>query len=105
MCKMSSFNSSLFEGGVLLKAAELAIQTSKNLSFDYFQSDSENESWGIRKTQGTEEERILYKSSEEYTSPIIRVLKIPTESGDASNLIICESQNTLYICNLNILSQ
>lgn len=105
MYKMSSFNSSLFDGGVLVKAAELAIQTSKNLSFDYFQSGSENDSWGIRKTQGSEEERILFKSPEEYTSPIIRVLKIPTTSGDASNLIICESQNTLYICNLNILNQ
>ena len=68
---MSSFNSSLFEDGVLTSAAKLAIETSKNLSFDYFQQDDENNGWGIRKTQSTEEERILFKSPEEYTSPCL----------------------------------
>lgn len=102
---MSSFNSSLFEDGVLTSAAKLAIETSKNLSFDYFQQDDENNGWGIRKTQSTEEERILFKSPEEYTSPIRRVLKIPTQNNQQSRLILCETQNTLYICNINILNQ
>lgn len=75
---------------VLAQASKLAILNDKPIMLDYWTSSLENAETrvmiGIRKTG----EKILIKSSDEYTSPIAKVYKISAE-------YIIETENSLYI--------
>jgi hypothetical protein len=75
---------------VLVQATKLAILNDKPIMLDYWTNSLEGSDprvmIGIRKSG----EKILVKSSDEYTSPIAKVYKI---SGE----YIIETENSLYI--------
>lgn len=91
-----------FPPGCLDKAVELALTTDKPLFFDYY-LQSQNGDCSIKKTES--DERILYKSPDEYTSPLCRLLKIQLDGIPDTNHIICETMNSLYLVHSNILKQ
>jgi len=75
---------------VLVQATKLAILNDKPIMLDYWTQSIEGSDprvmIGIRKSG----EKILVKSSDEYTSPIAKVYKISSE-------YIIETENSLYI--------
>ena len=87
----------LFSESALKHCAKLAIDVDKPLHFDYFK-DSVNRECKIVKT--SEGDKILFKSQDEYTSPLLRLLKIPNDV----NILLCETQNSLYLVYKNMLS-
>tara|TARA_Y100000389_G_C17384178_1_gene476074 strand:+ start:588 stop:869 length:282 start_codon:yes stop_codon:yes gene_type:complete len=90
----------MFPAGCLEKAAELALSTDKPIAFDYYLPSKDGGCQIVKTSQ--EQERILYKSNEEYTSPLVRLLKIPGVND--TNHLLCETYNTLYFIHGNILN-
>ena len=76
----------MFDSACLQKAASIAHEKDKMVSFDYY-DDSVNKECKIVKSN---EDKLLYKSQDEYTSPLVAMFRVGTE-------IILETQNTIYI--------
>jgi hypothetical protein len=88
--KSESIDTKMPSEQVLVQATKLAILNDKPIMLDYWTNSIEGSDprvmIGIRKSG----EKILVKSSDEYTSPIAKVYKI---SGE----YIIETENSLYI--------
>ena len=78
----------------LAQAARIAIQQDKPIMLDYY-VPSVNKT-GARIVKTNEGESILYKSDEEFTSPLKRVFKM-------GNDIIALSNNSIYIVHHSVL--
>ncbi|AII17224.1 hypothetical protein JO84_gp303 [Aureococcus anophagefferens virus] len=81
----------MFDTECLVKAATIALENEKQISFDYFEASSNKECKIVK----NEEDKLLYKSNEEYTSPLVAMYKFSTN-------IILETQNTVYIVSSNM---
>lgn len=83
------------DANTLMQAAKLAIQQDKPIMLDYYAS-SINKA-GARIVKTSEGENILYKSDEEFTSPLKRVFK-------TGNDMIAISNNSIYIIHGTIMA-
>lgn len=76
----------MFDTACLQKAASIAHEKDKMVSFDYY-DDSVNKECKIVKSG---DDKLLYKSNDEYTSPLVAMYRVGAD-------IILETQNTIYI--------
>ena len=97
---MTSFEDciTLLSPSSLVQAAKLSLEKDKPLHFDYFISSFNKECKVVK----TEEDKILYKCQDEYTSPLIKLLN-PCANDKNDNTLICETQNSLYVVHSNML--
>jgi hypothetical protein len=80
------------DNDTLQHAAKLSIVEDKPIMFDYWTNSLEkNALIGIKENQ----EKLLVKSEEEYTSPIVKIYKVKTE-------YIVMTENSIYIVDLAI---
>ena len=98
---MSSFPEDLLSQASLNHSAKLSLEVDKPLHFDYF-VDSVNSNCKIVKT--SDNDKILFKSQDEYTSPLLRLLKIPPANNEKEECLLCETQNSLYFVHKNMLN-
>ena len=82
-------------------ASTIAIQQDRPIMLDYYYP-SLNRQCKLVKTQ--DKDTILYKSNDEYTSPLNKVFQIDGSATENGKDIICLSQNSLYIVHSNILA-
>jgi hypothetical protein len=75
---------------VLAQATKLAILNDKPIMLDYWVCSLESADPRVMIVIRKNEEKILLKSPEEYTSPIIKVYKVGSE-------YIVETENSLYV--------
>jgi hypothetical protein len=99
---MSKPNIKVPHTATLTHASTLAIENDKPILLDYY-TDSINKRCKLVKTQ--EKDTILYKSNEEYTSPLKKVLQIDASQTESGKDIICISENSIYIVHSNILGK
>ena len=85
----------------LKHASTLAIQQDRPIMLDYYYPSMSKEC-KLVKTQS--KDTILYKSNEEYTSPLKKVFQIDGSETGGGRDIICVSENSLYIVHSNILA-
>lgn len=78
----------------LKNASKLSIQEDKPIMLDYWM-DSCNESTSVMIGVKTNDEKLLVRSSEEFTSPISKIYKV----GDD---YIIMTENSIYIVSCNI---
>lgn len=81
----------------LSKAAELCIQYDKPLHLDYYLL-SVNKECKIGKE---DDEKVLWKNPDEFTSPIKTVLKI--DNGTMGYDLLLETMNSIYVVSGNML--
>lgn len=74
----------------LMKAAELCMQYDKPLQLDYYGLSLQK----LCKIGIEDEEKVLWKSQDEFTSPIKTVLKVENENGCD---LLLETMNTIYV--------
>jgi hypothetical protein len=80
------------ETGTLLHAAKLAIVEDKPILMDYWTSSLEKTALiGVKE----DNEKLLVKSEEEYTSPIAKIFKVGKE-------YIIMTENSIYLVDLAI---
>jgi hypothetical protein len=80
------------ENKTLQHAAKLAIVEDKPIMFDYWTSSLDKSVLiGVKENQ----EKLLVKSEEEYTSPIAKIYKVETE-------YIIVTENSIYIVDVAI---
>jgi hypothetical protein len=84
----------------LKHAASLSLQEDKPIMLDYYY-DSLKTNCKLVKTQ--EKDTILFKSGDEYTSPLKRVFQIDASQSEYGKDIICISENSIYIVHSIIL--
>jgi len=84
----------------LRQASNIAIETDKVIKLDYY-ADSLRKTCKLVKTQ--QQETILYKSNDEYTSPISKVFQVENENGGAD--IVCVSENSVYLIHASVLAK
>ena len=82
--------SSLPHSSTLMKAAELCMKLDKPLQLDYYALSVQK----LCKIGIEEEQKVLWKSQDEHTSPIKTVLKIENENGCD---LLLETMNTIYV--------
>jgi|TARA_B110000003_G_scaffold273_1_gene309 hypothetical protein len=88
----SRSNYTLPSGTTLQHCAKLAIVEDKPIMFDYWTSSCDKEVLiGVREN----EEKLLVKSEEEYTSPINKIYKVEKE-------YIIITENSIYIVSADI---
>ena len=88
----SSTNYKLPSGTTLQHATKLAIVEDKPIMFDYWTSSCDKDVLiGVREN----EEKLLVKSEEEYTSPIVKIYKTGSE-------YIIATENSIYLVDVNI---
>lgn len=82
-------------------AANLGISQDRPIMLDYYSSSIQGE---CRLVKTQEQDTILYKNDNEYTSPLRKVFQIDgsTDSNNAKD-IICISENSIYIVHSTIL--
>ena len=79
----------------LKHAAKLSLGNEKPIMLDYWKkSVSKEVCIGIR----SEKEKLLVKSMDEYTSPIVKIYKVDTD-------YIVETENSLYMACASIVSK
>tara|TARA_Y100000589_G_C27115111_1_gene613926 strand:+ start:1044 stop:1376 length:333 start_codon:yes stop_codon:yes gene_type:complete len=87
----------------LKNAATLGIKQDKPLMLDYY-LDSYSRKCKLVKTQ--DKDTILYKSNEEYTSPLKKLFKIDgSKCSDGTCDVIAISENSIYIVHSNIIGK
>lgn len=85
----------------LKHASLIAMKQDKPIMLDYY-SNSLQKQCKLVKTQ--DKDTILYKSQEEYTSPLQKLFKIDTSvQGDGRCDMIAISENSIYIVHSNVL--
>ena len=82
-------------------ASTLAIQQDRPIMLDYYYPSMRKEC-KLVKTQ--DKDTILYKSNDEYTSPLKKVFQIDGSATQTGKDIICISENSLYIVHSNVLA-
>ena len=87
---MSSTNTRMPSAKTLHQSAKLSIEHEKPICY-YFYNDSLNDSVVIAPYQG---DKIIYKNSEEHTSPILKTYRCESE-------YIVITENTIYIISAN----
>ena len=88
----SRANYTLPSGTTLQHCAKLAIVEDKPIMFDYWTSSCDKEVLiGVREN----EEKLLVKSEEEYTSPINKIYKVEKE-------YIIITENSIYVVSADI---
>ena len=88
----SRSNYTLPSGTTLQHCAKLAIVEDKPIMFDYWTSSCDKEVLiGVREN----EEKLLVKSEEEYTSPVQKIYKVETE-------YIIVTENSIYLVSSDI---
>lgn len=86
----------------LKHAATIALNEDMGIMLDYYHPSMGRLCKLVKTQKG---ETILYKSDEEYTSPLKRVFQIDGSSNEhGAKDIICISQNSIYIVHSNILA-
>jgi len=94
---MSDSNEQNFQlpsSGVFGPVSKIAILEDKPIMLDYW-VDSLNSSSTIIIGVRENGEKLLVKSSEEYTSPIVKIYKL-------EDCYICVTENSIYIVSANI---
>lgn len=79
-------------------AMELAVKHDRPIVMDYWQaSKAQTCMIGVKNSevQGEQPEKLLVKSEDEYTSPIVKIFKVETE-------YIIMTENSLYIVDVKI---
>jgi len=84
----------------LKQASSIALSQDKAIKLDYY-ADSIHRNCKLVKTQ--QNETILYKNNDEYTSPINKVFQVDNENGGSD--IICVSENSIYIIHASVLAK
>jgi hypothetical protein len=92
---VSAPSSSFPSSTTLINAAKKALTEDKAILLDYWQSSLEKKAFIGVKPNG---EKMLVKSSEEYTSTISKIFK-------SENDIIIITENSIYIVSINIPSK
>ena len=78
----------------LIKSSELSINLEKPICLDYYLASC-NKLCRIAR-DGPDGEKFLFKSQEEYTSPLKTMYKITNDSPNDTDYIL-ETQNSIYI--------
>ena len=87
----------------LLSAARLAIQEDKPVKLDFY---VESTLCKCKLVKNQEKENLLFKSDDEYTSPIRKLFQIDSSESQSGNKdIICVTENSIYLVNNRILKQ
>ena len=76
----------MIDSNCLQKASLIAIENDKQISLDYYETSQRKECKIVK----SGEDKMLYKSNDEFTSPLVSMYKV---GGD----VILETQNTIYI--------
>ena len=82
-------------------ASTLAIKQDKPIMMDYYVY-SRQKQCRLVKTQ--DNDTILYKSNEEYTSPLKKLFKIDASQGTDGCDIIAISENSIYVVHSNLMN-
>lgn len=82
-------------------ASVLAIKQDKPIMMDYY-AHAQLGKCALKRT--SDGDTILFKSQDEYTSPLKKVFKIDKSQGQKGTDIICISENSIYIVHSNLLS-
>ncbi len=85
----------------LKHASLLAIKQDKPIMLDYF-AHAQLKKCSLKKT--SDGDTILYKSQDEYTSPLKKVFKIDKSKTANGCDVICISENSIYLVHSNLLS-
>jgi hypothetical protein len=80
-------------------ASILAIKQDKPIMMDYY-AHSQLGRCSLKKT--TEQDTILFKSADEYTSPLKKVFKIDKSLINGKTDVIAISENSIYVVHSNI---
>tara|TARA_B100001093_G_C26699573_1_gene958440 strand:- start:802 stop:1131 length:330 start_codon:yes stop_codon:yes gene_type:complete len=87
----------------LISASKLAIQEDKPIKLDFY---VESMQCRCRLVKNQQKENLLFKSDDEYTSPIRKLFQIDSsQTSDGHKDIICVTENSIYIINNRILQQ
>lgn len=86
----------------LRHASLLSLQQDKPIMLDYYYP-SLRKQCKLVKTQ--DKDTILYKNSDEYTSPLKKVFQIDGSASSTGKDIICISENSIYVVQSNILGK
>ena len=87
----------------LLSASKLAIQEDKPIKLDFY---VESMQCRCRLVKNQQKENLLFKSDDEYTSPIRKLFQIDSSASPSGHKdIICITENSIYIINNKILQQ
>ena len=88
----------------LKQASLIALSQDKVIKLDYY-SDSLRKTCKLVKTQ--DNDTILFKSNDEYTSPITKVFQVDGDGSNGSQPpdIICVSENSIYIVSSAMLAK
>ena len=87
----------------LASAARLAIQEDKPIKLDFYIASLQNK---CRLVKNQQKENLLFKSDDEYTSPIKKLFQIDSSTSSAGfKDIICVTENSIYLINNKILQQ
>jgi hypothetical protein len=82
----------------LLQAAKMAIEYDRPIMLDYYGSQA-------RVVKTKEGDTLLYKSNDEYTSPIGKLFKVDkSQRGNLSDLIAM-SENSIYLVTTQVLQK
>ena len=82
-------------------AFKLAIDRDKPIQLDYYRETRAGTAF-LGEDKDTKE-KILVKNAEEYTSPVTKLYKVPTDPSDPSKIdYIIETENSLYVVSGNI---
>ena len=82
----------------LMQAAKMALEYDRPIMLDYYGSHAK-----VVKTK--EGDTLLYKSNDEYTSPISKLFKVDkSQRGNLSDLIAM-SENSIYLVTTHVLQK
>jgi hypothetical protein len=82
----------------LLQASKMALEYDRPIMLDYYGSKSK-----IVKTK--EGDTLLYKSNDEYTSPIGKLFKVDKSQQNGLSDLIAMSENSIYIVTSQVLQK
>ena len=98
----SQHNSNIPHAATLVHASNIAVQQDRPIMLDYYGPSTRREA-RLVKTQ--DKDTILYKNSDEYTSPLKKVFQIDGSETATGKDIICLSENSIYIVHSTILQK
>lgn len=91
----------MFPTGCADEILSFALKLDKPVMLDYYESSIEK---GCKIVKNGDD-KLLFKSNEEHTSPILKVLKVPTTDNSPPTHLICETQNSLYVVHCKMLQK
>jgi hypothetical protein len=84
----------------LTNVSKISIKDDKPIMLDYYVASFQRQC-KLVKTQ--DQDTILYKSNEEYTSPLNKLVKVETSASSTGCDVVAISENSIYILHSNIL--